>query len=106
MSFQFLSEHSCPVIRFSAPGALCCAHVRPKVTQSEAVFWGTHKIPAAWGFKIYTPLPTPPRLPPRNAKKLVRVIIRGVPGQGGTGLDTYQICIQARFDTYQIPFLI
>ena len=23
---------------------------------------------------------------------------------GGTGLDTYQICIQARFDTYQIPF--
>ena len=27
-------------------------------------------------------------------------------GGGGTGLDTYQICIQARFDTYQIPFLI
>ena len=23
----------------------------------------------------------------------------------GTGLDTYQICIQARFDTYQIPSL-
>ena len=25
---------------------------------------------------------------------------------GGTGLDTYQICIQARFDMYQIPLLI
>ena len=25
---------------------------------------------------------------------------------GGTGLDAHQICIQARFDTYQIPFLI
>ena len=24
----------------------------------------------------------------------------------GTGLDTYQTCIQARFDTYHIPFLI
>ena len=22
---------------------------------------------------------------------------------GGTGLDTYQMCIQGRFDTYQIP---
>ena len=34
----------------------------------------------------------------------LRIIIRGVPWQGGTGLDTYRICIQARFDTYQIPF--
>ena len=32
------------------------------------------------------------------------IVIRGVPWQGGTGLDTYQICIQARLDTYQIPF--
>ena len=24
--------------------------------------------------------------------------------KGGTSLDTCQICIQARFDTYQIPF--
>ena len=33
---------------------------------------------------------------------VIRVmIIRGVLSQGGTGLDTYQICIQARFDTYQ-----
>ena len=36
---------------------------------------------------------------------LVRIIIRGVAWEGGTGLDTYQICIQARFDTYQnFPF--
>ena len=27
-------------------------------------------------------------------------------GGYGFGLDTYQICIQASFDTYQIPFLI
>ena len=26
------------MIRFSAPGALCCAQVRPKVMQSEALF--------------------------------------------------------------------
>ena len=36
----------------------------------------------------------------------IRLIMRGVPWQGGAGLDTYQICIQARFDTYQIAFLI
>ena len=34
------------------------------------------------------------------------IVIRGVPWQGGTGLDAYQICIQARYDTYQIPFLV
>ena len=49
----------------------------------------------------------PPR--PRLFRFLnFRIIIRGVPSQRGTepGLDTYQICIQARFDTYQIHFLI
>ena len=39
-------------------------------------------------------------------RALLRKNIRGVPSQGGTGLDTYQICIQARFDTYQLPILI
>ena len=34
---------------------------------------------------------------------ILRISIRGVPSQGGTGLDTYQTCIQARFDTYQFP---
>ena len=33
-----------------------------------------------------------------------RIIIRGGTVTGGTGLDTYQICI--RFDKYQIPFLV
>ena len=36
----------------------------------------------------------------------IGIIIRGVPSQGGTGLDTYQTCTQARFDTYQFPILI
>ena len=40
-----------------------------------------------------------------NSQNRLRIIIRGVPSQESTGLDTYQICIQARFDTYQIPFL-
>ena len=44
--------------------------------------------------------------PGSRGAKILGIIIRGVPRQGGTGLDTYQICIQASFDTYQIPFLI
>ena len=43
---------------------------------------------------------------PLSAEPFFRIIIRGVPSQGGTGLDTYPICIQARFDTYQFPILI
>ena len=31
-----------------------------------------------------------------------RIVIPAAPWQGGTGLDTYQICIQARFDTFSI----
>ena len=85
------------------------AQETPKSTR-EALFWGT------------------PRQGPKIAQKALRgalsgpgresllymaagivisfIIIRGVPWQGGTGLDTYQICIQACFDTYQIPSLI
>ena len=50
----------------------------------------------------YTAIPAGPT-PPTP----IRIIIRGVPLQGGgTGLDLYQICIQARFDTSQFPILI
>ena len=34
---------------------------------------------------------------------LVKIITRGILWQGGTGLDTYQICIQAHFDI-RFPF--
>ena len=71
----------------------------PDIWALRAQSWKKSPKMSSWNLSA----PGSKKLKTESKKEL---IIRGVPWQGGTGLDTYQICIQAGFDTYQIPLLI